>query len=211
MAERLSSVFPKLQALMGPTAFRALSDKNARACPRSERSMETLARRLPLFLRGHGTRDDLADLGALELARKEVAEEADEEPVPAAALASLAPLDWEEARLHFVPATRLLRLGFDVTEVWESVDAGRPAPGPNPLPVSVLVWRKGRTVYHSTVDDDEGHALEAVRRRTALAEVCDAFRENANPAEAAYAALHGWFADGLVSRVEAARPLEVGL
>jgi Putative DNA-binding domain len=209
IAERLANVFPKVEAFMAPAAFRALSDAHARACPRPDRSIENLARRLPVFLRGYGAREDLADLAELELARWDVAEEADEEPVTPAALVSLAASHWGAARLHFVAAARLLRLRFEVDEVWESLDAGRPAPGPTARAVVVLVWRRGRKVYHSAVDDEEGEALQAVQRGAALADVCDAFRGNEDPAGAAYAALHGWFADGLMARVEATPPLGV--
>ncbi len=201
-AERLAAAFPKVETLLGEGAFLALSQAHARACPRHERSMENLVRRFPVFLAGYEVRADLADLAALDLARKDVAEESEDAPVGADALVTLAGADWGAVRLKLVRALRLLWLRFEVTRLWESLDVGRPAPEPRASPIAVLVWRMGRTVYHSALEGHEAEALRRVQVGAVLEKVCDVFSEAGDPVEATHAALHGWFGDGIVARVE---------
>ena len=128
-----------------------------------------------------------------------MADAADADTAPLSALAALSPAAMVRACLRFVPALEVVRTAFDVSEVWESVEARRAPPPPRPAVTEVLVWRGVKGVFHSTLDPAEARALGLAREGAPLAEVCAAFLEDASPDEAAYDALAGWFGDGLVA------------
>jgi hypothetical protein len=221
LADALRETFPKLAALIGADGWPDFVRDYLRAHPSEHPDIGRLGRRVEAFLRSHaaaGTlpRPDLAamaDLAALEWARDEVFDEAPAEPLPADALPALGPDAFAAARLEFVPALRLLALEFDVAPLWRHLDQGPPAarpfgddpdaepPEPRAGPASVLVWRKGFDVFHSSLDDAEALALARARECRPLAEVCDAFVARPDAAPAAFRALASWFGEGLVARI----------
>ena len=200
-AHRLSRAFPATATLLGPRLASAAADHLARlqaAAP----APGDLFRTWPAFLRTStplAERPDLGDLAALELARADVADAADSDTAPLTALAALSRAAMAGACLRFVPALELVRTEFEISLLWETVEAGLTPPPPQPAVAEVLVWRGVAGVFHSTLPPAEARALAAAREGAPLPEVCAAFLEEPSPDEAAGDALAGWFRDGLVA------------
>jgi hypothetical protein len=203
--EALKEDFPKLAALLGDDAFAHLVDAYVHTYPSDHPSLGRLGRKLAQFLAEHRAengRPDLADLAALEWARAEVFVELDAPLAPASIFTGLSPDQFAKARLCLVPAVRVFSFEHDAMALWRAVERGDPVPEPIPHPRHVLVWRKGWTVFHATIDAEEAQALEWAGQGRTLGEVCEAFAERDEPVAAAFAALQSWLAESLVSRVE---------
>ena len=199
--------FPKVAALLGKARFEDLVVEHRASCPRATRRILDLVQGLPDFLAKDPVRwgrPDLGDLALLELVRHRLSAEAGAETVGPETLAALDEGGWATATLRFVPALRLVRVGFDVAAVWECLDRKADLPPPRATPITLLVWRKGLGVFHSVLEQPEAGALERAVAGAALSEVCDAFAGREAAADEAYAALHGWFTDGLVASVTTA-------
>jgi hypothetical protein len=202
--EGLGVPFSKVEALVGAQRFEEIVDAHRVSYPRQRRTLDNLLRDLPRFLDREGARWGRPDLGALadlELARYDVSTEADSAAATADALAELTEDEWPAAALSFIPALRLVNLSFDVSGLWQRLDDDEPPPPPVAAPTSIVTWRAGFAVCHSVVEAAEAEALARARARAPLTEVCESFAERPEPDEAAYAALHGWFADGFVEAV----------
>ncbi len=208
-AEGLGVPFLKLEALLGKDRFLQLADAYRRSCPRERRTMDNLVREMPEFLESSGMqwgRPDLADLATLELARFEVATDAKADPATAEALRDMSLDEWAAASLGFIPALRLLRLRYDVATLWKRLDDEEEPPPPRTAPTPVLVWRVRLGVYHSVLEAAEAEAIARALDGATLPRICAAFAREKEPDEAAYAALHQWFVDGLVASVRRSAP-----
>jgi hypothetical protein len=192
--------YRKIATLLGEPRFLQLFDAHKRSRPPERRTLRDLVWELPEFLGRNPAwgRADLGALAALELARHEVSVEVGIDPVGADALATLAPRRWPAATLRLVPSLRLIRVSFDVSGLWRAVDERRPPPPPVEAATTLLVWRKGLDVYHSVLSAAEAAALDRAAAGAPLSEVLAPF---GHEADQAHAALHGWFADGLVGSV----------
>ncbi|HEU4404751.1 MAG TPA: DNA-binding domain-containing protein [Polyangiaceae bacterium] len=190
---------------LGPEAFDELGAEYLAERPSRHPSLRHFGRTLPDFVRGRpGARPGLADLLALEWARGESFDAADDEPLAWGSLAALEAEAWPSLRLGFAPSVRLVRLETSADELWAALDVGAPPPEPRPEPRRVLAWRRGFVVYHRALPDDEASALEAVAAGASFGEVCERFARPAEPAEEAarraFGALARWAVDGLLAR-----------
>ncbi len=204
--DALRDDFPKLALLLGDGPFYALGEEYLKTHPSRQASLSELGREVPAFLRswsGEGARADLVDLAALEWARAKVFEEANVEPAPPEQLRAIGADELPQVRLRFVPALRVLELGYDLSALWE--DGVQPGP-PSPRHHSVAVWRKGFEVSHAPIDDDEAQALTLARSGEPLGVVCETFAERPDAVEAAFRAISSWFAEGWIRGEEAASP-----
>jgi hypothetical protein len=201
--QRLRVSFARVAKLAGDEAFARLVEAHVRACPPAQRTPEDLMASLPAFLMAtpQTRRADLGDLARLELARSDVAMEASGEPATFAGLAAMGPA-CGKAKLTLAPALRLVDLAYDVLPVWQGLEDAGPLPEPIAAATRLLVWRNGLAVFHARVDAEEGAALERALAGATLNEICAAFASRHDAEDAAYTALYGWFARGLVVGVQ---------
>jgi hypothetical protein len=203
-AEVVSRAFPHTSALMGATALAAAALDHASRLASAPPPRPDLLGAWSDHLRAAAPcpdRPDLADLAALEHARRLVGDAEDVPAIGVEALASLAPERLATAALRFVPAIEIVHTRFDVASVWAALEARRDATPPEPTPADLLVWRGGSRVLHAVLSPTEAAALRAALGGAPLASVCAAFAGALAPDEAAYDALVGWFSDGLVANV----------
>lgn len=205
--DALREDFPKLASLLGEDGFSDLVAAYIATYPSEHPSLGRLGSKLATFLREHaaeGARPDLADLASLEWARAEVFVELDAVAVPGGAFAGLAPDEFAQSRLRFVPAMRLLTLRHDAIALWHCLENEEPVPEVAPRKLQTLVWRKGWQVFHVELDSEEAQALRWAQDGRAVAEICGAFAERANAERAAFGALQSWLAEELVAGIDRA-------
>ncbi len=197
LVDGLRQTFPCLARFLGEERFAALAVDYLRRCPSRHHDLAQAGRRLPAFLRRHPdpARPVLADLAALEWARQVVFFAAPVEVVDASALASVSPEDG----LALSPALRVLRLGYLVTDLWRSLDAGEAAPEAVADEAAVAVWRAGFEVFHCALAADEAAALALARGGAPLGAVCAAFEGREDAAGAAFRAVSSWVAEGWIA------------
>jgi len=199
--DALREEFPKVARLLGE-GFQAVAEKYLQHHPSEHASLGQLGRHLPAFLKTQTLpRGDLPEVALLEWTCSQIFVEAEAEPLSVDALGRVAPSEFPGLTLGFIPALTVLSFTHDVVGPWRALEAGEEPAAPLPSKNQVGVWRKGFEVFHVVIAEDEAVALGLARQGAPLAEVCEAFGERDNAAQAAFAALASWLAEGWVAKI----------
>jgi len=202
LADALRADFPRVARLLGDEGFLELSAAYASVYPSASSDISRFGRHLADFLSAHpGPRGDEADLARLEWALAEAFTAQDAEPVTQEALGELGEAA-AEARFTFVPALKTLVLEHDVLPLWAELETSDEPPAVDRTGAHVAVWRQGFQVQHRALGVEEAEALARARSGATLAEVCEPFGLSPDPQREAFRTLAGWFASGLVARVD---------
>jgi uncharacterized protein (UPF0276 family) len=215
LGKALATNFAALAHVISADDFARLAGAYLRAHPPRGFDYLRLGRRLAEFVRGFDFAADygvphelLAELAALEQAQLEVQDAADaSHPVAPAALAALAPDDWEHVRIGFTPAFRVVRASHDVAPVIDAVAKGESPARPAAGAVAYLVRRAGGGVRTERIDPHEALLLETLLAGRSFGAACAAAvaageADVAQVAEAAARRLVEAAAAGLLARVE---------
>jgi Putative DNA-binding domain len=213
LVEALESQFPRLARLLGVDAFAALTADYAADHPSRHPSLRELGRTLPVWLAAkhpaRSARARLASLAALEWARADVYDLADEPALTLDTLRAFPAERFGELPLALIAAHRLVEVDRGTEALWDGLapNAGDPpgalltsleaSPG-----ATLLVWRQEIAVYHRAVDRDERAALALVSAGSRFGVICDALSEaygDEAAAARAFAWLSTWTADGLLA------------
>ena len=210
LVEALESQFPRLARLLGAEAFAALTADYVADRPSRHPSLRELGRALPGWLAAQ--RPDapaLAALAALEWARADVYDLADEPAMTLDAPRAFPPDRFGELPLELIAAHRFVEVdardrgvvgrarserGRSAGALSASLEAG---PG-----ATLLVWRQEIAVYHRAVDPEERAALALVSAGSRFGVICDALSAahgDEAAAARAFAWLSTWISDGLLT------------
>jgi uncharacterized protein (UPF0276 family) len=176
----LAANFPALARVLGAVDFDALAAAYLRAHPPASPDFRSLGATLAEFVRTFAFTADygvapgvLADLVALEQASIEVQDAPDEPgPLAPAALATIIPAAWEDARFHFGDAFRIVRVAFEVLPVLEAVARGETPARPAAGAMTYLVCRPDGAVRVERLEPDETAVIEALVAGRAFADAC---------------------------------------
>lgn len=183
--------YPKLHALLGAGAFRALVVPYLRAHPPRHPSLREAGAHLADVLDD----DWLADLARLERARVDAFDSPDATPLTREVLAAVAPEAFPALRLRLVPTAILVDLATNADDVWDALEDEGAVPSRADGARTVVVWRREVTVIHRTVDSDEAAPLELLAVGASFAEIC----EQIGDVDRALALLLRWLDAGLLS------------
>jgi hypothetical protein len=210
LRDSLAQDFKAFAELVGQARFERLAAEYLVRYPSDNPSLRYHGRRFPSFVAewssrggaaGGEPRPDLGDLCALEWARIEVFDAPDAVPISPSRLATLAPEDWLEFSLLLAPSHRLLWVEHDVEPLWLACERSLPVPEPSRGGRMLLVWRRGFSVLHRAVSDEEAQLLAMLVTPTTLAELCSVLAEDRALSEASALALrllNQWLADELL-------------
>jgi len=206
IVEALASQFPRLARLLGPEEFAELASAYISAEPSRHPSLRYVGERLPVWLRAHRPESSaLIGLAALEWARTDVFDLADEATMTLGALRSWPVERFGELPLHLVTAHRLVAVPVGTAGRWDALGTDLVKGGTDPLDdattETLVVWREGTLVYHRIVDEAERAALELAARGTRFGIVCGcllATHADEAAIAQAYAWMSTWLADGLL-------------
>ena len=126
-------------------------------------------------------------LARLEWARVDVFDDADAAPLQLQDLVAAGTSAPEELGLTLVPSARLLRVDAAVLPLWKRLDGGAdPVADGEPEDATpklgVCVWRRGFSVFHRSLPDDEERCLHALREPgTTLAQLGALLLEHQQP------------------------------
>jgi hypothetical protein len=207
LRQALATNFAALAHVLSPADFDRLAAAYLRAHPPRGFDYLRLGARFAEFVAGfdftagYGVpRAVLAELAVLEQTQLEVQDAPDSKRcVTPAALAALAPEDWERASFAFSEAYRVVRATHDVAPVVEAVAAGEDPARPATGDVAYLVSRAGDGVRTERLAAREAAVLEALLAGESLREACGG---DEAAAEAGARRLVAAAAAGLLTRVE---------
>jgi hypothetical protein len=125
MIEALTADYGALAHFLGEDAFEELVRAYVLRFPSRSYTLNRLGDSLPEFIAASTLkilkrRIFLRDLASLELAMTQVFDEAEAEPLPGDAIASIAPERIADARIVPIPALRLLSLDYDANEAFQA-------------------------------------------------------------------------------------------
>jgi hypothetical protein len=209
LVEALRETFPNLARFLGDEAFAALAADYLRRHPSEHHDVGQVGRHLAAFLRQHPDpeRPDLADLAELEWARHQVFFAPPAEPAGPEAFAGLDAEGFSLTGVALSPALRVLVLDHAAAPLWRRLEDGAPPEPPMPGSSTVAVWRSGHEVFHGVLSPEEAVALRRAASGDSLGDVCAAFADQEDPADAAHAALSSWLHEGWIVSVGPAPPV----
>lgn len=148
MREALESDYPGLARFLGEADWGQLVRSYVGAHPSGSYTLNVLGRALPDFVRTARVRRPAfcRDLARLEWAVTEVFDAPETPPLAEAALAAIAPREWEQARLLPVAALRLVVLEHDAGALLDALREGRRRPPVRRRRCRVVVYRRNYAV-----------------------------------------------------------------
>ncbi|MBQ0931630.1 putative DNA-binding domain-containing protein [Ideonella sp. 4Y16] len=208
MSAALRDNHPVLHRVLGDEAFDALAADYLAAHPSQRASIrwfgDGLAEAIAMGGMPHAAA--LADLARFEWTLGQVLDDPDAPALDAQTLQSQPPEAWATLPLRLHPAARLLALDWDITPLWQALQADEQAQTAQPAarPHQVLVWRQGLARHWRIVDEDEAQLLHTLAEGTSIGALCTvAAAHSPDAADAAparvAASLHRWLADGVLT------------
>lgn len=210
LVDCLRETFERLDAWLGSEAFTLAALVHIAECPPHGWTLGVYGEGFDTTLARLYTDDpEVAELAWLEWALSKAFAGADAEPLAAN---NLPAVDWDRARLNFVPTLQIAEVATNVGAIWSALSAGEqpPAAEPLPTPAALLVWRQDYTPSFRTIDQNERRALKQMLSGATFGELCLAQVEHWGDDEGVRRAgefLGQWLHDGLVTSArDSARP-----
>lgn len=200
----LEASFPQTRAWIGDAAFHdAVIAHVARVSP-SSWTLDAYPRDFPatLALLYHDDAE-IVELATLELALDEAFVGPDAPPIAADALGLL---DWDRARLTFVPTLDLYSCTTTAPAIWSALTANEVPPPVEvlPEPGALLVWRHELTSRFRAIDMLEQQAILLVRSGMRFGQLCAALVDLRGEDEGVRLAgeyLGQWLGEGLLTDI----------
>ena len=206
LVDVLREDFPRVCAILGDDAFRAVAGRYLARHPSTQPSVRHLGRGFAGYLATERLpRPFLADLAHLEWARVEVFDAPDPEPLRLTDLAAIAPADWPALPLRPIEACRVVSSAWPLHEIWAADDDTPGGGAPAAVPTTLRVWREGWSVSHAAMGPVEVEAFGVLQGGAPFAAVCAAVESGRAPDAAAHevgALLMRWLEDGLLAPLE---------
>jgi hypothetical protein len=207
--DALRDYFPATAAVVDEAGFHNLITDYLLAHPSRHPSLREVGRYLPGFTATHALAVDhpwLGQLAALEWARLDVFDRADQPVLTREQLATLPVEAFATLPLPLIAAHELVEGSYAVEAIWAAVQAEQPvaevAPASEPSASALLVWRRALTVYHRRVDAPEAQAISWLRDGLSFGALCERLADGRSPEAAAQLGstwLGTWLADGLIA------------
>jgi len=176
MIEALTADYGALVEFLGEHAFEHLVREYVQQFPSRSYTLNRLGDSLPEFIAASSLkrRTFLRDLAKLELAMTQVFDEAEAEPLPADAIASIAPEQIADARIVPIPALRLLLLDYDANETFQAFRDEQPMK-PRRRKTWLVVHRRDYGVYRMPVAREAFAFLESIVAGQTIGDAIDSF------------------------------------
>ena len=201
LIEALQKTFPVLAELMGEADFQTLAARYVEAHESTFFNIRWYGDRMGDFLAADS--EYLAEMARWEWAMAAVFDAADAEPLGLGAFAQIAPEDWAGLQFEWSPAVQVLRLEWNIPQLWKAVTEGsEERPEPVYEPGSHLIWRRELQIYFRPLGEEEASVVAAAREGHSFGELCVLLCEHLDESEASQHAagfLRGWVESGLLA------------
>jgi hypothetical protein len=176
MIEALTVDYAAVAQFLGEHAFEHLVRDYVRQFPSRSYTFNRLGDSLPEYIASSSMkrRTFLRDLAKLELAMTHVFDEAEAEPLPADAIASIAPERIADARIIPIPALRLIALDYDANETFQAFRDERPMK-PRRQKSWLAIHRRDYGVYRMPLTREAYVFLECLVARGTIGSAIEAF------------------------------------
>ena len=202
--DALREDYPATSTVLGADNFHNLVTGYLIEHPPTQPSLFYAGEVMADVLAGHPFRQRwpfLVELARLERIIIEVFHAPDADPLDAATLRVISPVDWPTFILRTSTALAILDCEWGVNEVVRAIEEKRKWSPPKHTPISILVWRQNFQVHYRELDVGESDALHMSRGGASFAVICEAVARAApkkDPVRTIGRLLSGWLADGLL-------------
>ena len=202
----LRDSFPHLHVWLGESEFDRVADIHIARSPPASWTLDDYGRDFPLTARIVFPDDpEVWELAWLDLAMAQAFVARDQDPVE---VGDLSDLDWDGARIAFVPSLRFSEALSNAAEIWSALeDQSVPPPAATSGEGGAyVVWRRSLTAHFRVVSTLEYQVISALYLRFTFADACEILRLQLGDDGAIVAAgdmLGRWIGDGLIAKVEA--------
>ena len=176
MEEALSIDFPVVRQLLGRSRFWELVEEYVEAFPSRSWTLDHLGRHMVEFVERHPMREQfpgLWDLVRLEQALCDVFNAEDSTVLKPERLAEVEPEQWPEARLEFVPALILLKLGSNANDLYKAHNQGQDLPEAQLGTYHLVVWREGFQTWRMPLEPAAFRVLSLLHEGATLGEALE--------------------------------------
>ena len=206
MIEALTVDYAAVAQFLGEHHFEHLVRDYVQQFPSRSYTFNRLGDSLPAYIASSSMqrRTFLRDLAKLELAMTHVFDEAEAEPLPANAIASIAPEEVADARIIPIPALRLLALDYDANDAFQAFRDDRPMK-PRRRKTYLAVHRRDYGVYRMPLSREAFAFLEALVARETIGSAIETFHRRLRrfPAQSElFTWFRDWSAAGLFTAIE---------
>jgi hypothetical protein len=176
MIEALTVDYAAVAQFLGEHAFEHLVRDYVQQFPSRSYTFNRLGDSLPEYLAASTwkRRTFLRDLAKLELAMTQVFDEAEAEPLPADAIASIAPEEVADARIIPIPALRLIALDYDANEAFQAFRDEEPIK-PRRKKTWLAIHRRDYGVYRMPLTREAYVFLESLAARQTIGSAIETF------------------------------------
>jgi hypothetical protein len=207
LVEALGATYPVLQSTLGEEDFSRRMRDYIDLTPSTYFSIRDYGRHVDRRLletdcRGEGAW--FAELARWEWTLADVFDAPDDDPLPMAALARVAPEAWPEMTFTLRASVRRCQTTTNIVEWWRAANGLCPQPvaRANAPTGRWFLWRRGVKTLFRSLDEIEAELLDAVAAGTNFGELCTRVAQRVDESQAAYRAaalLRGWVADEVLS------------
>jgi hypothetical protein len=206
MIEALTADYAALAEFLGEHAFEHLVRDYAQQFPSRSYTLNRFGDSLPEYIASSNwkRRTFLRDLAKLELAMTQVFDEAEAEPLPADAIASIAPEEVADVRIIPIPALRLIALDYDANEAFQAFRDKAPMK-PRRKKTWLAVHRRDYGVYRMPLTREAHTFLESLAARETIDSAIETFQRRFRrfPEQSElFAWFRDWSAAGLFTAIE---------
>jgi hypothetical protein len=208
MIEALTVDYAAVAEFLGEHAFEHLVRDYVQQFPSRSYTFNRLGDSFPEYIASSTwkRRTFLRDLAKLELAMTHVFDEEEAEPLPADAIASIAPEQIADARIIPIPALRLLAFDYDANEAFQAFREERPMK-PRRQKSWLAVHRRDYSVYRMPLTREAFVFLEALVAMETIGNAIETFHRRFRrfPAQSdLFTWFRDWSAAGLFTAIEIA-------
>lgn len=204
LVSALKDSYERLWAWLGDDAFEAAARDHIDAHPPSSWTLGDYGADLADTVAALYPDDpEVAEIAALDWALRRAFDGPDAPPYD---LARVADVDWEQARIHFVPTLRLIPVTTNCGLIWNAIAAGDDVPPATmlPEPAWIRVWRVELQPHFATIEADERQAIDGALSGQSFARLCDGLAGQhgvEHAVDRAGALLSAWLGDGLIADI----------
>jgi hypothetical protein len=207
MIEALTVDYAALAQFLGEHPFEHLVRDYVQQFPSRSYTFNRLGDSLPEYIASSSMkrRTFLRDLAKLELAMTHVFDEAEAEPLPADAIASIAPEEVADARIIPIPALRLLALDYDANDAFQAFRDERPMK-PRRQKTWLAIHRRDYGVYRMPLTREAYVFLASLAARETIGSAIETFNRRFRrfPEQSElFSWFRDWSAAGLFTAIEA--------
>jgi hypothetical protein len=177
LSDTLEKTYPGVHALLGAEDFYDLAIYYIEKKPSTHFSINTFGKHIPKFLKQttpYLNRPELTEMATFEDALNKAIHQLNAPVLSQTAFTTFPQERWPELKIILHPSVQILKLSYNIPDVWLAVAEKRPLPEiQKGKPKYWLVWQKEVQTYYIALSPQEAFTLKAFQNNRCIAQICE--------------------------------------